>query len=85
MLCLKHAHKCSWGGVLLYAGADAILLSCHLLLCVRVAHTVKVLDTLFVQGLRGDIMSIEAQAFSSTPGDMEHLRNEKRLELVGRL
>ena len=85
MLCLKHAHKCSWCGVLLYAGADAVFLSCHLLHRVRMAYTVKVLDTLFVQGLRGDIMSIEAQAFSSTLGNKEHLKNENRLELVGRL
>lgn len=70
--------------MLLYAGADAVVLSCHLLHCVYVAYMVKVLDILFVQGLRSDIMSIEAQAFSSTPGNKAHLKNESRLELVGR-
>lgn len=45
---------------------------------------VKVLDTLFVQGLKGDIMSIEAQVLSSAPGNKEHLKNENRLELMSR-
>ena len=55
-----------------------VFLSCHLLHRVRVVYIVKALDTLFAQGLRGDIMSIEAQAFSSTPGNNEHLKNENR-------
>lgn len=63
----------------------AAFLSCRSLHRVRVACMVKVLDTLFVQGLKGDIMSIEAQVLSSTPGNKEHLKNENRLELMNRV
>lgn len=63
----------------------AAFLSCRSPHCVCVVCMVKVLDTLFVQGLKGDIMSIEAQVLGSTPSNKENLKNENRLELMSRV
>lgn len=60
----------------------AAFLSCRSPHRVRVVCMVEAFDTLFVQGLKGDIMSIEAQVLSSTPGNKEHLKDENRLELM---
>lgn len=61
-------------GMFMLKCTAAAFLSCRSPHRVRVAYMVKVLDTLFVQGLKGDIMSIEAQVLSSTPGNKEHLK-----------
>lgn len=53
MLSLKRDHKCSWRGVPLNGGADAVFLSCHLLRCVCVARAVKVLGTLVCARAKG--------------------------------
>lgn len=60
------------------AGAGPKYLSCQLQLETWLACVVKVLDILFTQGLRGDIMSFEAESLSSPPGSREHLKTEKR-------
>lgn len=60
----------------------AAFLSCRSPHRVCVVCMVEAFDTLFVQGLKGDIMSIEAQVLSSTPGNKEHLKDENRLELM---
>lgn len=72
-------------GVFMLKCTAAAFLSCRSPHRVRVACMVKVLDTLFVQGLKSDIMSIEAQVLGSTPGNKEHLKNENRLELMSRI
>lgn len=58
-------------GVFMLKCTAAALLSCRSPHRVRVVCMVKVLDTLFVQGLKGDITSIEARVLSSTPGNKE--------------